>query len=210
MLNLIIKDIAIQKRTILIALAYVVFFIFMTSNNFNKGGIYIIGVTLAYMFSLGAIQYDERYKADNIIASLPVTRKDIVFSRYLGMIFFTGASTIFILLIVLFLKKFNIMPGLANMNLQDIKAIVISTLVLMSIVIPVNYGLGSKKTRFVNVILYLSFFFGVININENMLVEPGKNPIIIFWSSYGLIIGICMLAISVVLSLNIYCNKDIA
>ncbi|MGE5628452.1 MAG: ABC-2 transporter permease [Solirubrobacterales bacterium] len=209
MLKLIIKDIVIQKRTIPIALAYVVFFIFITSNNLNKGSIYIIGVTLAYMFTLGAIQYEEKYKAQNVIASLPVTRTDMVFSRYFGMIFFTGASTVFICIIVFILNLFNFMPGLENINVQDIKTIIVSAVVLMSIMIPLNYGLGVKKTRFVNVILYLTFFFGLMNIYENIFMEPGNNPIVTFWSSYGLFIALVMLALSIVLSLIIYKNKDI-
>lgn len=205
MLNLIIKDILLQKKMIPFAIGYVVFFIFFCSENYQKGSVYAVAVSLAFIFSLGAMQYDERYKAYSIIASLPITRKEIVIGRYLGTIVFTFASTLFMGIFVWCLNLFNLMPGLKNINLLDVKNIIIISFVLMGIIIPLNYLLGTKKTRIVNVLIYITFFIALLNSFESTGFGNSMNFII----KYSLPLSIALIIISFISSLIIFERIDI-
>lgn len=210
MLSLIIKDIVIQKRMIPFTLLYVVVFIILTAGNYNKGSVYIIGVTVAFMFSLGAIQYDEKCKADNIIASLPLKRKDIIISRYLGTIFFTAASTLFITMFVWLINFINIKSvNISAMNINDIKIIAITTLVMMSVIIPLNLKFGINKAKIITFALYFTFFTIALSIYNNVNEEPIRT-IYLFFIKNGLFLAILLFAVSFVFSIFIYENKDFA
>ncbi len=208
MLNLIIKDIAVQKKTIPLALLYVVFFLVLAGEAYKKGSIYVIGVTLTYMFSLGAMQYDERYKADCIIASLPVNRKDIVISRYLATIFFTAASTAFMLIITWVMSIFNVMPSISWTNIHDLKLIIVISLLLMAVIIPLNYRFSAKKVRYINVLSYLAFFFVIISFYDESQIFFNSS-LMLFLKQYSVLLSVAAFAVSIGCSLLIYQNKDL-
>lgn len=209
MLNIIIKDIIIQKTMIPFTLLYIVVFILSTSGSFNKGSVYIVGVTVAFIFSLGSMQYDEKYKADNIIASLPVKRIDIIISRYLGTIFFTAVSIFFIMIFAGFVNLINISSKIPSININDIKIIVTTALVMMSLIIPSYLKFGINKGKFIIFISYFTFFSLGMTIYDN--TNGGlMNTIYLFLVNNGLILATLLFVVSFVCSILIYDNKDFA
>ena len=76
MLNLIIKDIVIQKKTLLYALLYTIFastsFFIMSPNGFN---LYVLSpIAINYMFITFALSYDDKNKSEIVLNSLPLKR----------------------------------------------------------------------------------------------------------------------------------------
>jgi hypothetical protein len=101
------------------------------------------------------------------------------------------------------------MPGIESISLQDIKTIFVLSLVLMSIVIPINFKLGMKKTKIINILLYLAFFFTILNFYQNGEEGHGYTWLVIHWTSYSVILSIFMLIISFSFSVYIFTKKDI-
>ncbi|MCG9969458.1 ABC-2 transporter permease [Pelotomaculum terephthalicicum JT] len=88
MLNLILKDILIQKRTIIFALLYGVFIFFAFSKPPFSQCIYSMGAMgISYILILTALQADFKNNTMVILNSLPVRRSEIVASKYLSMFY---------------------------------------------------------------------------------------------------------------------------
>lgn len=86
MLNLIKRDIIIQKKLLLTFIPFIVFFIIMDSHP-----IFIFLVSSIFI-PFNALAYDEKTNVNILLNSLPYTRKEIVASRYFGGVVFMVIS----------------------------------------------------------------------------------------------------------------------
>lgn len=80
MLNLIRRDVILQKRQLIIFIPFILFFIIMqlpAALTFLVASIFI---------PFNAFGYDEKAETNILLNSLPYTRKEIIASRYLGAI----------------------------------------------------------------------------------------------------------------------------
>ncbi|HIS67807.1 MAG TPA: ABC-2 transporter permease [Candidatus Gallacutalibacter stercoravium] len=146
MKGLLIKDLLGLKkyyRTVLILCVFYVVLTF-TMNSFSMiGGMVTL---LMAMIPIAAFSYDEMAKWDIFGLSLPVTRQQVVLSRYLLAALFAGAGILFSLLVswVYLLVKGGVW--------QEQMAIVLTCggfgLLLVSVLIPLIYKLGAEKARF--------------------------------------------------------------
>jgi ABC-2 type transport system permease protein len=85
MLNLVFKDFIIQKKSVLFALLYIVFFMFA----FQSIGqaMYPASVTaFSYILGMGAFALDDKNKTDVMFNCLPVKRSLLVTSKYVSVI----------------------------------------------------------------------------------------------------------------------------
>ena len=85
MLNLIIKDIIIQKKTFLYVFLYSIFISFTFSTLKPSGlGLYVLcPIITTYFIITYALTYDDKNKSEIVLNSLPLRRDDIVISKYL-------------------------------------------------------------------------------------------------------------------------------
>lgn len=214
MLNLIKKDILIQKRTLPLLCIFMIIFTLNSQNN-PDGYIYIAGVTIGYILTVGALAYDETYNGNILINSLPLTRKDIVLSRYISVFFFTILSLIFLTFISLIFNSTGISDlKIKYISITDIKTITSTILLLSSIMIPVFLKFGTKLGKLFNFIVFFIFFSissFIMQNKDEMLIRN----ILGFIVNNGVkltIIGSLILAFIYILSMyfsfKIYDNKD--
>lgn len=86
MLNLIRRDVILQKKQLMIFIPYILVFIVM-------GTPAILTYLVACIFiPLNAYAYDEKVETNILLNSLPYTRTEIIASRYLGAIVYMAAS----------------------------------------------------------------------------------------------------------------------
>lgn len=214
MINLIKKDILIQKRTFPFLFIFMIIFTLNSQSN-PAGYIYISGVTIGYILTVGALAYDETYNGNILINSLPVTRKDIVLSRYISVFFFSIISLIFLTFMSLI---FNY-TGMSDLKIKyisitDTKTITSTILLLSSIMIPLFLKFGTKLGKLFNFIFFFIFFSISSFITQNKDEMLIKN-ILSFITNNGVklaIIGTLLLAfiyaLSMYFSFKIYNNKD--
>ncbi|MEQ6354830.1 ABC-2 transporter permease [Lysinibacillus sp. M3] len=84
MFNLIFKDILIQKKVFLIYIASIMIYLLIDVSPIP------IVVVCSLSFINMALSYDEKDNANILLNSLPYTRKEIVSSRYIGVLIFTS------------------------------------------------------------------------------------------------------------------------
>ncbi|WP_097026846.1 ABC-2 transporter permease [Clostridium peptidivorans] len=215
MINLIKKDILIQKRTLPFLCIFVI--IFALNNQINsQGSIYIIGVTIGYILTVGALAYDEVYNGNILINSLPITRKNVVFSRYISIFFFTALSLIFLTFMSLIFNLIGISDlKIKYISITDIKTIASTVLILSSIMIPLFLKFGTKLGKLFNFIVFFMFFsissFIMQNKDERLIKNISSfivNNNGVHLTIIGIIILACIYALSMYFSFKIYDNKD--
>ena len=84
MINLILKDVLIQKNVILFYIATIIIYLFA-----DVSPILIVPL-YSLVFINMTFSYDEKDNANILLNSLPYTRKEIVTSKYVGALIFTA------------------------------------------------------------------------------------------------------------------------
>jgi len=221
MYNLVLKDLIIQKKSVKnfsVSLIFSMVFI----QFFGASSIYIITpVFFAISFIANGCGFGEKNDVDRMIGSFPVSRKEIVFSKYLS------ALILFIIAIVITVVFATItkLSGLSNinrfMNLQDIMIAFVFTVFYNAIYLPVYLWLGNLKSQLINTIL--NFCIAICLIVTVVIVSiidngTAKDSIMNFVSmpNFQLFVFISCICFSIILSsisigisLKIYLSKDL-
>lgn len=221
MYNLVLKDLLIQKKNLKDIIVAVIFCMFI----FQFFGATCIYVMIPYFFTNVFITtscgYGEKSDVDRMLGSLPVSRKEIVFSKYLSIF-------IFLILGIVITAVFAAIDELSGfshinrfMNLDDITIAFIFNAFYSSIYIPIYLCRGYLKSQWVSKILnYFVFICLFIIVVILTLVANGtaKESIMNFMylpnlQLFMFIIGLCfsiiLVLISLVVSMKLYLNKDL-
>ncbi|MBU3146169.1 ABC-2 transporter permease [Clostridium sp. CF012] len=221
MFNLIIKDIAIQKKTLLYALLYAIFAPIAFSSMEPSGFVlYVLPpMAITYIFISFAASYDEKNKSEIILNSLPLKRDDIVISKYLSIFVFAIIGIIYSILIGFIGKATGLPMFTRSISFLDIVSVLTAVCIFSSMFFPVYFKFGYIKMNFFNVILFMSFLF----IPSAAIEYATENPNNIFvqkityfinntssftHNSLALIIGLIFFLISLMISIRIYKNKE--
>ena len=177
------------------------------------------GVSYATMlfgiFAINSIYYDEANNGNAFLFTLPFSRKEYVFSKYLfGMIMGGGAWLLSSLIGIGYLSMAN-----TGINIAEWFAIngvsLILLLVMLSFMFPIQFKFGMEKSRLVMIILFvlvfmlINFFAGedqVDRLNEGMVFLERINPAVLFGGA--LVAVLAFTGISFVISVGIIEKKQ--
>ncbi|MFB6730562.1 ABC-2 transporter permease [Bacillus mobilis] len=110
-------------------------------------GLFITCSTIIYI----SFYYEEKSKAEKVLVSLPIMRKEIVIAKYISTTLFiiVGLSITSIVVILgnILLNRDIVMPGYA------IFSAIVATLIYCVVTIPTNYIGGYKAITVLNVIM---------------------------------------------------------
>ncbi|WP_144569612.1 ABC-2 transporter permease [Bacillus pseudomycoides] len=103
MLNLIKRDLILQKKQLLVYLGFIIFFIVM-----NKHPILIFTIA-SILIPYNTHAYDAKAETNILLNSLPYTRKEIVASRYIGaIVYMLLAIAVTSAMLIIFQKSFTV------------------------------------------------------------------------------------------------------
>ncbi|MBY0596170.1 ABC-2 transporter permease [Bacillus bingmayongensis] len=104
MLNLIKRDLILQKKQLLFYLGFIIFFIVM-----NKHHPIFIFTLASILIPFNTHAYDAKAETNILLNSLPYTRKEIVASRYIGaIVYMLLAITATSAMLIIFQKSFTV------------------------------------------------------------------------------------------------------
>lgn len=206
MLGLIVKDFFITKkymRTIFAILIFYTFFCSMYSSASFLAGMVILSFS---MITLTTIAYDDAVKWDKYALTMPVTRTDIVFAKYISTFIYIAAGSIISLIltyVVTIIKRVHV----TNEDLITILAVSAIGFILISIMLPLVYKFGVEKAR-----LLLTAVFGIpfalVLIAKSMnLPMPDDNSISLLLELSPFIAAVFFI-VSFCISDLIYRNKE--
>ena len=217
--GLITKDILqlkTYKRTLIIFI--VIFTLTSISGEGGIGKMLAIMLTLGFgMFSMASFNYDELNKADRYILTLPLSKKQVVLSKYILVICSTVIGSIIgitlgVILTFAINKQVPNIEELISVGLGSVLGIGI----IEAIQIPCVYKWGAEKGRIQMVVvtaLVALLAGGIIFIGEKANIQfPANNILEIFSKFLPLIfIGITIIIyyISYKVSYKIYFKKEI-
>lgn len=208
MKGLIIKDILNLKRQAKLigafAILYTIMAFYMNDTNFISG----IIILMCSMFSISSFAYDDLAKWDKYALSMPVSRKDVVMSKY-TLTFILAFSGAFLSLIISFLVSvINKIQFNTKEQLLITLSIVGVSLVFTSILTPLIYKFGTEKARLMIIVVAVipTVLFNIIS-NAGIQM-PSQETL----TTLGYIAPFTIIAIVIVsyfISVSIYQKKEI-
>lgn len=218
MYNLIIKDILVQKKTVLFSLIYILFF-FVVFKGLGAGMFTAAVVAFTYMLVQTSCAYDDRNKSDIMINSLPVKRSSIVLSKYLSVYVFMFLGTVAYIVFSNIIQLIGLPLGIYPLTLEGIAGGVFAVTLLNSIYLPALFKVGYIKSKILNFVLFFGFFFGASSL-VNMVMQNKDNALvqtfITFFNSLSefsvillmVVILILIIGVSFSLSVRFYKNRE--
>ena len=133
MVNLILKDIIVQKNTIIIYIATIILYLLADVSPI------FLGVLYSVVFIMTTFSADEKDNANILLNSLPYTRKEVVSSKYMGALIFTS-----VIIFIIYLGDF-FLNGKGELFLwKEILLIMGLVMVTISFILPISYKFKSK------------------------------------------------------------------
>ena len=219
--GLLIKDLYVFrnfKGNIIFSACMFIFLIFigsMQTDIFTAGS--ILFLIFFGMNSISSFSYDENADSDKYLLSLPITRKDIVLSKYL-FVFLNSFISILVGIIVSFLITILVRGKVNNVgdSLRICFLAFTSVSFLMCANIPCIYKWGVEKGRMQSVIIPALFIF-LIGIFVSLLLllfpELYSNLDLLYLFKISpyicLVLNIVFYIISYLISYKIFLKKDI-
>ncbi len=219
--GLLLKDLYVFKNFKGNIIFSILMFLFLIIMGSMQSDIFMIGSILFLIFfgmnSISSFSYDENADLDKYLLSLPITRKEIVLSKYL-FVFLNSFISIVVGIIVSFIITILIRGKVNNIgdSLRICFLAFTSVSFLMCSNVPCIYKWGVEKGRMQSVIIPAIFIFIIgifgclllilfpeLYLNINLIYLFKISPIIC------LILNFLFYLISYLISYKIFLNKSI-
>ena len=214
MLNLIIKDIVIQKKTFMYAFILAV----VASTNFMNPGpngfiLYVFSpIFISYMFINFALSYDEKNKSEIALNSLPIKRNDLVIAKYISIFAFAAIGIIYSIVIGFTGKIVGLSMFTTTITLNNVVTVLTCTCIYNSILFPIYFKLGLMITNISTVIL-LSLIMIAFSDPNNIVIQRSiqflNNSSSLTLNSLAFITSLILFLISLTISVYIYKKKEL-
>ncbi len=196
-----------SKQVIILWLFYIPLLIFVVDSFVPEVLYYMIIVFYTYLASITSFSYDITGKSKYIMNSLPISRREVVLYKYLST-FIYFAITIVYAGIYLWIINALKLAHVDYFNLRAIVNAIPAVMISTSLVYPAFFRFEPRIARIVHMVVFMTFFVGLSNIS--MTGEKGilKYVSLLKWE-HVMIIALVMYILSLILSMQIYKNRDI-
>lgn len=206
MMGLILKDLLNLRKELKIYVLFIAVYVVITFVSEDVNILMAVISLMCVMMPVTAIGYDEKVNWDKYSLTMPISRKDIVLSRYmLGL----GLATVGLIItsILSIIDK-----GLFKSYLNLPIVFWAISIIMLSVIIPVIIKFGAEKGRFIMIAIMfipsiLIMLFGeTISIDQFSELKQivSDNSLII-----SLLGAVTSLTISFAISLKIFENKEL-
>lgn len=215
MRGLLLMDFKFLKRqTKFLLIVGLLVFVFLFNKDMSSFGV-AYATMLFGIFAVNSIYYDEANNGNVFLFTLPFSRKEYVFSKYLfGMIMGGGAWILSNLIGIGYLSMANTGINIAEWFAINVVYLIL-LLVMLSFMFPIQFKFGMEKSRLVMIILFVLVFM-LMNLltgddymnqlNEGMAFLERINPAVLFGGA--LVAVLAFTGVSVVLSMRIVEKKQ--
>jgi len=205
MLNLIIKDFLIQKKAVVLAIFYILFFIIV----FQSIGETMFApaiIAFTYILVMGAFAYDDKNKADLMINSLPIRRVKVVMAKYVSIFVYLVIGTAAYIIIYNITTMANIPLKVYPVTFEALVGAVLGVSLMNSIHFPLLFRIGYTKARIFNLGIFFAFFFGFPWLGKLAKADNRFIAAVRDFSQYqsDAVIGLSILAVTLVILLASY------
>ncbi|WP_163192824.1 ABC-2 transporter permease [Clostridium thermarum] len=173
MFSLIIKDLLLLKKMVVFVAVYMLV-LFFAFKDMPQAALYTGIVGSTYVLVATSLAYDDKNNSDIVLNSLPLSRSEIVLAKYLQIFLYALVGSSIFTIIVSILKLLNIDTGGIKIGFDTIATAIFSVVLMNSIYFPFFYKLGYIKSKYVNFVLFFTFFFLMQKLVKNIVST--ENP----------------------------------
>lgn len=207
MRGLILKDLFILKQNYKTFFVLIIFFILAMFQNSSAASFTSVINAVFTMMITTTISYDNLAKWDKYALTMPITRKEMVLSKYICSIIFNLIGLVLGIVIVF---AMGIVRN--NLNITEIFISAISSAIVMiifiSLMFPLVYKFGVEKFRIFLILIFMIPIFFILALRN--MTNVGK--LIDKWLIYIIIsvpvIAVIGFVLSYFISIKIYENKE--
>lgn len=215
MFNLVIKDILVQKKSILFALGYCFFLVF-AFQSLEQAGPIAANIAVVYILLINSFGYEDKNKSDIMLNSLPISRRDIVLAKYLSIFVYMGLAILAYMGSSLLVKALRIPIDVVLLSLEGVTTAFLIVALMSSIYLPIIFKFGYIKAKLFNLVMFLFFFF-VPTIIVNLYNNPRYHHYFVNffqefaswknWQIASLLIAFSLLILSISYSISVSIYK---
>jgi putative exporter of polyketide antibiotics len=204
MTGLILKDLLNLKKQLKIYIIYIIFYCILFYSSDNFGMLSGMIIMFAVMIPITAMGYDEKDKWDIYALTMPVSRNELVLSKYVvGLIFLFSSFIITLFLGLLYdrsMFKENILISLVVLS---------AGMILIAVLFPIFFKYGVEKGRtFMMLILFIPIAALIFASKLGFKLHGVEESELIAFFHWLPIISVAVLAVSVLISISIYRRKE--
>ncbi len=148
MLNLIIKDILVQKKLLVFYIATIIIYLLLDASTV------FIAIIYSIIFIKHAFSIDEKDNVNILLNSLPYTRKEIVSSKYIGAIVFTVT-----IIVITYLGSFLLNGENIAVVWKEILLIMGLVMITLALILPLSYKFKSQYLAIASIVLFGIYLF---------------------------------------------------
>lgn len=149
MKGLLLKDLINLKSQMKILGLLLLFYIFLAYQNRDLAFLSGMLMILSVMLSITSISFDERAKWDKYALTMPLSRRQLVFSKYILNLLSITAGCLIIFAVL------PLLGGFGQENLLTLAATSGAALLMNSLLLPIMFKFGVEKGRYILVMLIL-------------------------------------------------------
>ncbi|OSY00389.1 ABC-2 transporter permease [Bacillus cereus] len=196
MKQLILKDFIVQWKFLMWYILYPILFYMALK---DTGNVFVImSVIFTVMATIKTFEADGKNESEVILNSLPISKKQIVFAKYIVAIIILFISVTVGCFTMGMKNEVNLFEFIETKTVASISFI----LVYLSFVLPISFWLAYKKTIFITIFILIapmaiSSIFFAINLEQIHL-----------YNSLLFISSICMFIASVFVSVKLYEKRE--
>ncbi|MBY0597302.1 ABC-2 transporter permease [Bacillus bingmayongensis] len=176
-----------------------------------------LGIAIGCFFTCGmiifiSVYFEDKSKVEKVLASLPVTRRDIVIAKYISSILFIILGLAITYVVAILVNSF--LNQTVNIPVYAIISAGLTAIIYSSVALPIKYMGGYTAVSFLNVILIfplvgiLGFACNVFG-NEAIMLKVFRSENFMFvMGVFG--IGVLMVYfVSVFFSIQVFQEKEL-
>ncbi len=207
MKGLLIKDVLTLKNQGKLFLVIIVFYGFFAATMGDPGFVNGMIVLVSSMMFLTSFAYDDLAKWDALALSMPITRKNLVSSKYILSILLAVLGGI---VAVLFNVGFYLLDNRIDLagQMTSVAGIVAIAITFCMILLPIIFKFGVEKSRFLMMAILLVPIVIVFLLDKAGISMPTAEQLnkLLLFSPFLLV---ALVLISWVISCNIFMRKEI-
>ncbi|PHV71228.1 hypothetical protein CS063_05930 [Sporanaerobium hydrogeniformans] len=176
----------------------------------NGGMLLVVPILVGYLFNYGLLAYEEKYKMDVLLCSLPVGRKEMCLAKYIGPLLYTLISTL-VMMVSLTVRMVVQSSWNGEVLVNLLLTVIAIALIYNAVILPIILYFGAIKSRWVMMGGYvLAFILMGMSSSEysqqlQAIIRQGFHTKIM---SSLVLIGVVLYGISYGMSRGIYNRKE--
>ncbi|WP_232696894.1 ABC-2 transporter permease [Brevibacillus daliensis] len=206
MKGLLIKDILNLRKTFRTTLFILVFYGLLAYSMVDPSFLSGMVVLLFTMVSITSFSYDDLAKWDTFALSMPVTKKEMVVSKYLLSILLAVMGTLFSVVFGALMVLFKDTSSISEQLLVSYVLFGIAIL-FVCIMLPLVYKFGVERSRVMMIAIFAIPTFIAFVLNRFGVPMPTEEQFFLLVKLSPLFLVLCIV-LSYLISYKIYRNKD--